>query len=112
MIRPVEVDPVKLTTGTSLCFVSDAPAPGPSPPTKLTTPGGRPASERISIRWYVESGVSSAGLITSVLPQISAGIIFHAGMAMGKFHGVINPQTPMDWRKLMANLLGSSEGVV
>ena len=56
--------------------------------------------------------MSSAGFNTTVLPQMSAGMIFQDGMAMGKFHGVIKPQTPMDWRTLMANLLGSSEGVV
>ena len=31
---------------------------------------------------------------------------------MGKFQGVIMPHTPMDWRTLMANLFGNSEGVV
>ena len=56
--------------------------------------------------------MSSAGLITTVLPQISAGIIFHDGMAMGKFHGVINPFTPTGVRTDIANLFGSSEGVV
>src|SRR2546425_1238927 len=45
-------------------------------------------------------------------PQISAGIIFHEGMAIGKFHGVIIAQTPMGCRTLMANLSRSSEGVV
>ena len=38
-----------------------------------------------------DSGVSDAGLITTVLPQISAAIPFHAGIAIGKFHGVISP---------------------
>ena len=31
---------------------------------------------------------------------------------MGKFHGVINPQTPRGLRTVMQNLLGSSEVVV
>ena len=61
---------------------------------------------------YVESGVSSAGLITTVFPQTSAGMIFQDGMAMGKFHGVINAQTPRGWRADMAYLLGNSDGVV
>jgi len=52
------------------------------------------------------------GLITQVLPQTMAGRIFHDGIAMGKFHGVIMPQTPMGVRTAMANLLGNSEGVV
>ncbi len=58
------------------------------------------------------AGVSSAGLITTVLPQISAGSIFHDGIAIGKFHGVIMPHTPIDWRTLICHLFGSSEGVV
>src|SRR5271169_5987778 len=111
MMRPTAVEPVKLTTGTSLCCERGAPALGPSPLTKFTTPRGTPASVRIWTRWYDESGVSSAGFSTTVFPLMSAGIIFHEGMAMGKFHGVIMPQTPMDCRTLMANLLGSSEGV-
>ncbi len=56
--------------------------------------------------------MSSAGFRTTVLPLISAGMIFQDGMAMGKFHGVIRPQEPMDWRTLMANLSGNSDGVV
>jgi hypothetical protein len=38
--------------------------------------------------------VSGAGLITTVLPTISAGKIFQEGMAIGKFQGVIKPHTP------------------
>ena len=56
--------------------------------------------------------MSCAGLITQVLPQTMAGSSFHDGIAMGKFHGVIMPQTPMGVRTAMANLLGSSDGVV
>ena len=40
------------------------------------------------------SGVSSAGLNTAVHPQTRAGAIFHSGMAMGKFHGVMSAATP------------------
>ena len=60
----------------------------------------------------MESGVSSAGLMTQVLPQTSAGRSFHEGMAMGKFQGAIMPQTPTGMRTDMANLDFSSEGVV
>ena len=40
------------------------------------------------------SGVVSAGLSTTVLPQASAGAIFHASMSSGKFHGITWPATP------------------
>ena len=56
--------------------------------------------------------MSDAGLMTTVFPQMSAAMLFHAGMAIGKFHGVINPATPRGMRTAMLNLLGSSDGVV
>ena len=40
------------------------------------------------------SGVVSAGLRTIVLPQASAGAIFHASIKMGKFHGMTCAATP------------------
>ena len=40
------------------------------------------------------SGVSSAGLTTTVLPAASAGAKPQPAMAMGKFHGTITPTTP------------------
>jgi hypothetical protein len=59
-----------------------------------------------------ESGVRVAGLNTTVLPQTSAGMIFHEGMAIGKFQGVTTAQTPSGWRMDMANLSRSSDGTV
>ncbi len=56
--------------------------------------------------------MSVAGLMTIVLPAMSAAIDFHAGIAMGKFQGVTKAQTPTGWRMHIANLLESSEGVV
>ena len=56
--------------------------------------------------------MSFAGLKTTVLPQTSAGTIFQDGIAIGKFHGVITPTTPIGVRTLMLNLSGSSDGVV
>ena len=56
--------------------------------------------------------MSVAGLKTTVLPATSAGAIFHDGIAIGKFHGVITPMTPIGIRTLIWNLSGSSDGVV
>ncbi len=64
------------------------------PNTTLTTPGGSPASSRTSTKRSAQSGVSSAGLNTTVFPAITAGKIFHDGIATGKFHGVTHPTTP------------------
>src|SRR5947207_9212964 len=111
-VRPTAVEPVSEIAFTSACLVSGPPTSEPNPVTMLITPLGTPASARVRTRLNVESGVSCAGLITQVLPQTMAGRIFHDGIAMGKFHGVIMPQTPIGERTAMANLLGSSEGVV
>ena len=78
----------------------------------LITPSGTPASISNSTKRWPSSGVSVAGLNTTVLPQTSAGAIFQDGMAIGKFHGVITPTTPIGIRTLMLNLSRSSDGVV
>jgi hypothetical protein len=62
---------------------------------RLRTPGGRPTSANMSTSNAAHSGVSSAGLNTAVHPEITAGAIFHRGIAIGKFHGVMSPTTPM-----------------
>ena len=60
----------------------------PAPVTMLTTPGGRSACRQISANSSAVSGVVSAGLRTTVLPQASAGAIFQASMSSGKFQGM------------------------
>src|SRR5580698_5433518 len=112
MMRPTADDPVSEMARTSGCSASGVPTAGPNPATMLMTPLGRPASERARTRLKVESGVSCAGLMTQVLPQTMAGKSFQEEIAMGKFQGVIMPQTPMGWRTAMANLLGISDGTV
>ena len=111
-MRPTSVEPVNDTTRTSSAGVIAVPTSSPPPVTRLTTPCGMPASSRILTKLTAESGVSVAGLNTTVLPQTSAGMIFHDGMAIGKFHGVITAQTPSGWRTDIANLSRSSEGTV
>src|SRR4029453_17088218 len=104
--------PVKDTMATSLWLMSGDPTEEPLPVTMLTTPLGSPAASSASIRLTTESGVSVAGLTTTVLPRISAGIIFHEGIAIGKFQGVIRPAMPIGWRTDIWNLSGISDGVV
>ena len=62
--------------------------------TTLKTPAGASASSKQAARWRPVSGASWASFMTTVLPYASAGAVFHAGMAAGKFHGVISPTTP------------------
>ncbi len=58
------------------------------------TPSGTPASTKHWTTCAAQSGVSVAGLKTTAFPATSAGAIFHAGMATGKFHGVMQATTP------------------
>src|SRR5687767_4165872 len=111
-IRPTCVEPVNDTTRTSLLVVSGVPTSSPSPVTMLTTPRGMPASSRTLTKLTADSGVCDAGLKTTVLPQTRAGTIFHDGIAIGKFHGVMIEQTPSGCRTDIANLLRSSDGTV
>lgn len=46
------------------------------------------------------SGVTSLGLITTVLPVASAGASFHTRIISGKFHGVISAFTPTGSRRV------------
>ena len=54
--------------------------------------------------------MSVAGLKTTVFPATSAGAIFQDGIAIGKFHGVITPMTPIGMRTDIWNLFRSSDG--
>ena len=60
----------------------------------LTTPAGRPASTSSATNASVVSGVSSAGLTTTVQPAASAGAILRVAIASGKFHGVMRKHGP------------------
>ena len=110
MRRPVSVLPVKLMTEMSGFSTIASPTSPPEPVTRLTVPGGKPASAISSTSSVAQCGVSLAGLNTTVLPVTSAGIIFQHGIAIGKFQGVMIPATPIGWRMLIAHLSGSSDG--
>src|ERR1039457_2874937 len=88
---PISQEPVKEMALSPAALTRAAPNSPPDPATKLTTPLGTPAWCKASTMRQALSGAADAGLSTTVLPQISAGASFHAGMAEGKFHGVIRP---------------------
>ena len=60
----------------------------------LTTPSGTPASVKISASIGAESGVSSAGLRTTLQPAVNAGASLMMALMVGPFHGMIAPATP------------------
>lgn len=67
----------------------------PGPGSTDSRPGGRPASQTSRPSASATSGVHSAGLRTTAFPAASAGAIFCASLAMGEFHGVMAPTTPI-----------------
>jgi hypothetical protein len=98
MRRPVATEPVKLIALTEGESTNVAPTFEPGPITRLKTPFGIDVRERMSAIVQPQPGTSSAGLKTTQLPKASAGAIFHAGIAIGKFHGAIRPTTPIGSR--------------
>ena len=55
---------------------------------------GSPTSSSSFAKYSVVSGVSSAGLTTTVQPAASAGAILRVAIASGKFHGVMKKHGP------------------
>ncbi len=73
-LRPVAVDPVKLTWSTRGSVDSNAPMAWSDDGTTLTTPAGMSVSSATSRpRTVAHHGVSGAGLSTTVLPAARAG---------------------------------------
>ena len=93
---PVAQEPVK----TILPIPSWAVIAAPSlslPAMQLTTPFGN-TSFMSSIRRSVERGVKGDGLLTTVLPERTAGTMCQIAIRTGKFQGVIEPTTPIGLR--------------
>src|SRR3984957_19259294 len=85
--------PVKLIFSTLGCLTSASPASAP-PGTMLHTPSGIPASRTHLANNSAEKGASSDGLMTTVLPDASAGPAFIANEFIGPLNGMIAPITP------------------
>ena len=106
---PTSREPVKLTASINGDDASAAPSLAPGPITMLSTPVGSPARCTISASAQGEAGTSSAGLNTTQFPYASAGAIFQAGMASGKFHGVMAATTPTGSRVISTSMPGRTE---
>src|SRR2546423_13150562 len=76
----------------------------------FSTPLGRPASTKHWTTCAPQSGVSDAGLKITGLPATGAGAIFHAGIAIGKFHGVTHATTPSGSRTGLRKRRRSDDG--
>src|SRR6202051_4439824 len=94
-ILPTSVDPVKPTKRTAGCSHTTLPTAEEVSVRILNTPRGTPAFSASATSASVVSGVSLAGLRTTVQPAASAGETLRVIIERGKFHGVIAPQTPI-----------------
>jgi len=101
MSVPVWLSPTKAMAFIFGCSVKALPASSPNPLTRFQTPSGMPASVAISINKRAVSGLSSAGLCTTVQPAARAGAIFQVESMNGVFHGVIMPTGPIGTRVVM-----------
>ena len=88
---PISVEPVNVSMRTVGLEVSSAPITPALPVMTLNTPFGMPARSPSSASASAVSGVSDAGLHTTVQPAASAGPTLRVIMAAGKFHGVMAP---------------------
>ncbi len=91
---PTSVEPVNTILRTSGWSTNRCPTTLPLPGSTWKTPSGRPASRASSPSRTAVSGVSSAGLRTTVQPAASAGAKPQPAMGIGKFHGTMTPTTP------------------
>ena len=98
--RPTADEPVNEMALIRSSSTSALASASPDPSTRLRTPSGRPASRKHWTTSVAHSGVSDAGLNTTVLPATSAGATFHAGIAIGKFQGVMHATTPSGSRRV------------
>ena len=64
----------------------------------------------MSVSAHALPGTRLAGLKTTQFPNASAGAIFQAGMAMGKFQGVTMPTTPTGSRVISTLIPGRTDG--
>jgi hypothetical protein len=78
----------------------------------FSTPAGMPARCASSATASADSGVCSAGLITTGQPAASAGATLRVIIAIGKFQGVIAAHTPIGCRITRKRLLASVLGIV
>ena len=95
ILEPVGPDPVNDIMRTLGCSDKGFPTPAPSPLTRLNTPLGTPTLSKISAKITAANGVSSDGLSTTGLPAANAAANFNDVWFVGKFHGVIKPDTPI-----------------
>src|SRR5690606_7190889 len=84
----------------------------PLPVTTLKTPFGVPALSAKETKTSAVSGVSEAGLKTTVQPAARAGATFRVIIASGKFQGVMAATTPIPCLMVTIRFSALGEGMV
>ncbi|EWS52440.1 hypothetical protein X551_04776 [Methylibium sp. T29] len=92
------VEPVKHTPAVSGCATSAAPTVSPGPCSRVSASCGTPAACSSPTKRCATAGVCSAGLAATLLPATSAATTWPAKMASGKFHGLMQTNTPRPCR--------------
>ena len=91
---PVATEPVNVTWATSGWSTTAAPVVSPRPTRTPHVPRGSPASSSIPATARVDSGATSDGLTSTVLPAASDGATPRNIWLSGEFHGVMWATTP------------------
>ena len=94
MMRPTAVEPVNVTARTAGAPISCSETGGGSPKTRLTAPGGAPASASARTTSAAVRGVASAALSTAVQPAARIAPSLRAASTAGKFQAVNAATTP------------------
>lgn len=115
-IRPIRVEPVAETIGTSGERTSASPISGP-PITSCARPSGASpkrasARPKIAIEASAVSGVFSEGFQITGLPQTSASAAFHDQTATGKLKAEMTAQGPIGCQVSIIRWPGRSEAMV
>jgi len=91
---PTAREPVNVILSMPGWVMSASPVGSGVPVTRLSTPGGSPASWASSHRRIDVSDECSLGLRTTVQPAARAGATFWAKSMIGAFHGITAATTP------------------
>ena len=81
------------------------------PPSSSVSASPAPASRKHWASACAHAIAAEAGFHSTGLPHTIAGASFHAGIASGKFHGVISTVGPIARRRVRIATPGSSEGI-
>ncbi len=109
MAWPTAVEPVNETA--SIGPSSSGATAAPEPSRSESAPPGTPASSRQRARAWAQPIAGEAGFHITGLPHSSAGAIFHAGIASGKFHGVMTTVGPIGRRRVRSATPSSADGI-